>query len=137
VDTTLPVLTINNATDPDSSNLTYNFVVALDPDFVNIVDQQIGLFSGPGSTSWQVTVPLLENSWYFWKAQADDWLITGPWMTTTQFFVNTANEAPSAPVIIDPIDNSETTSPDVLITVSNSSDPDSAVVTYLFEVDST
>ncbi|MBI5075871.1 MAG: hypothetical protein HZB62_11995 [Nitrospirae bacterium] len=135
VDTSLPILTVNNASDPDSDNLTYNFMVALDPDFVNIVDQQIGIFSGSGSTSWQVTISLQENRWYYWKAQADDWLITGPWMATASFFVNTANEAPTVPMIIDPPDNSETVSRDLIITISNSTDPDSAVITYLFEVD--
>ncbi|MBI5096539.1 MAG: VCBS repeat-containing protein, partial [Nitrospirae bacterium] len=136
VDSWTPGLTVNNASDPDSPNLTYNFVLALDPDFVNIVEQQVGIFAGQGSTSWQVIVPLQENSWYYWRAQADDWLITGPWMTTAQFFVNTVNEAPTAPVIIEPLDNSEAASGDVVITVSNSIDSDPAVISYFFEVDS-
>ena len=69
-----PVLTVNNASDPDSANLTYNFEVALDPDFTQIVASTKGVASGQGTTSWTVPVSLQENGWYYWRAQADDWL---------------------------------------------------------------
>lgn len=137
VDTLTPVLIVNNASDPDSSSLTYNYDVALDPDFTQIVASKTGVFegAGAGSTSWQVSSSLVENTTYYWRCQSDDWLIIGPWMTTASFFVNTANDAPAAPVIIAPLNNSEVTtlSPDIAVT--NSTDPDSPVLTYFFELD--
>lgn len=135
VDTATPVLTVHNATDPDSYNLTYNFLIAEDFDLHNIVASEIGIFEGQGATSWQVPVSLQENSWYYWTAQADDWLIIGPWMETARFFVNTTNDAPSAPVIIAPSDGAEVPATDVVIKALNSTDPDSTGITYVFEAD--
>src|SRR3990172_2213200 len=140
VDTFTPVLVVNNASDPDSSSLTYNFDVALDPDFIQIVATVIGITSGPstgsgGTTSWQISAALAENTWYYWRAQADDWLITGPWMAAAKFFVNTANDAPTAPTIIAPINKSEIAGLAADIVISNSIDPDSYTLTYSFELD--
>ncbi len=135
VATFTPTLTINNAADPDSPNLTYNFVVALDPVLTQITATTTGVMSGQGSTSWQVPITLVENTWYYWRAQADDWLTTGPWSTTSSFFVNTANNPPTTPVIINPANNSTIAALATDITVSNSTDPDSPVITYFFELD--
>ena len=142
VSTLTPILTINNASDPDSSNLTYNFELALDSSFTQIAASQIGIFEGEGTTSWhpstgsgQEPLILQENTYYYWRAQADDWLIEGPWMTTARFFVNTANDAPTTPSIIYPSNNSEITTLYTDIVVSNSTDPDYDPLTYIFEID--
>ncbi|OGW45719.1 MAG: hypothetical protein A2Y66_01370 [Nitrospirae bacterium RBG_13_41_22] len=136
VDTLTPLLIINNSTDPDSTGLTYNFEAAGDPDFLNIVTSVIGVFEGQGTTSWQVPEGILaENTHYYWHAQADDWLDTGPWMTTAMFFVNTANDAPEAPAIISPQNDTETATLFTDITVSNSTDPDYDPLTYIFQID--
>jgi subtilase family serine protease len=135
VDTLTPVLTVNNASDPDNNNLTYNYEIALDETFTQAVSAALGIFEGIGTTSWQVPVTLTENTWYFWRAQADDWFIEGPWMTTASFFINTANDAPTAPYIVNPLEGSELTELYADITLSNSIDPDSAQLTYIFETD--
>lgn len=135
VDTLTPILVVNNASDPDSINLTYNFEVALDQDFMSIVTSVVGIFEGEGTTSWQVPLSLNENTYYYWRAQADDWFIEGPWMTPARFFVNTANDAPTAPTIISPSDGSEITTLYADIVVSNSTDPDYDPLIYIFEVD--
>ena len=106
-----PMLTVTNASDPDSTGLTYNFDVALDPDFIIVISVR-GVQSGPGMTSWQVPVSLEENGTYYWRAQADDWLDEGPWSTTSRFFVNTANDAPTVPSIAIPANNSTVTALD-------------------------
>jgi hypothetical protein len=130
-----PVLTVTNAIDPDSTNLTYNFQVALDPDFTQIVATTIGVFESQGTTSWQVSPALSENTWYYWRAQADDWQIEGPWSTTATFFVNMANDPPSKPVILLPTDNAVITSLNTDIVLQNSTDIDSPVISYSYEVD--
>jgi len=135
VDTLTPLLVVNNASDPDSKNLTYNFELALDIDFTQIISNEIGIFEGDGTTSWLVPVSLNEDTYYYWRAQADDWLIEGPWMTPAGFFVNTANDAPTAPVIIYPANGSEIATLSTDITVTNSTDPDSTNLTYVFEID--
>lgn len=135
VSTLTPTLTITNASDPDSASLTYNFDVALDPDFTRIVVSGIGIAGGQGTTAWQVSVNLVENMTYYWRAQADDWFIIGPWSTTSRFFVNTVNNAPTVPVVISPVSNAVITSLTTDITVQNSTDLDSSVITYFFEAD--
>jgi subtilase family serine protease len=136
VATLLPVLTVGNASDPDSASLTYNFDVALDPDFTQIVASMRGVFSGQGTTSWQVPTSLQENATYYWRAQADDWLIEGPWSTPARFFVNTGNDAPTAPAVVAPANGSTITSLSADIVINNSTDPDSPILSYFFEVDS-
>ena len=138
-----PVLVVNNATDPDSPSLTYNFDVALDPGFTQIVATTTGILSSQtstlsssGTTSWQVPTNLVENTTYYWRAQADDWIMTGPWSTTATFFVNTTNEPPTVPVILAPANGSIIAALEADITITNSTDPDSPVITYFFEVDS-
>ncbi|NOZ68618.1 MAG: hypothetical protein GXP46_05115, partial [Deferribacteres bacterium] len=135
VDTFTPILTVNNASDPDSDNLTYNFQLALDTDFTQIIAAETGISEGEATTSWQVPVSLSENTYYYWRAQADDWLTQGPWMTPAGFLVNTANDAPTAPPIIYPSNGSEITALYTDIIVSNSTDPDSGPLTYIFEAD--
>jgi flagellar hook assembly protein FlgD/Tol biopolymer transport system component len=130
-----PVLTVTNATDPDSPGLTYNFQVALDPDFSQIVTSFVGVPSGGQTTAWQVPTNLGDNAWYYWRAQADDWLVEGPWSATSRFFVNTSNDAPTAPSVLSPANGSTitTTTPDIVL--QNSTDPDSPVISYTIELD--
>lgn len=135
IDTLTPLLVVNNASDPDSNNLTYNFELALDMDFTQIISNQIGIFEGEGRTSWRVPVSLNENTYYYWRVLADDWLMEGPWMTPAGFFVNTANDAPTAPVITYPSNGSEVPSLSSYIIITNSTDPDSTNLTYIFEID--
>ncbi|BCR06062.1 hypothetical protein DESUT3_31310 [Desulfuromonas versatilis] len=130
-----PVLTVNNSTDPDSTNLTYNFDLAFDPDFTQVVASVAGVESDDGTTSWTVPISLQENGLYYWRAQADDWLIEGPWSTVTRFFVNTANDSPSAPVVTVPANGSVVPALETDIVVTNSEDPDSTSLVYYFEVD--
>ena len=135
VDTLTPILIVNNASDPDSTNLTYNFELSLNADFTQIAASQIGIFEGAGTTSWQIPINLTENTYYYWRAQADDWFIEGPWMTTAMFFVNTANDAPTTPSILYPSNNTEITTLNTDVIASNSEDPDSTTLTYIFEID--
>jgi hypothetical protein len=116
--------------------------VALDPGFTQIVATTTGVLSSQtssvvssGTTSWQVATNLAENTWYYWRAQADDWLTTGPWSITASFFVNTTNNPPTMPVIQAPANGSTIAALDSDITITNSTDSDSSVITYFFEVD--
>jgi len=130
-----PVLSISNAADPDSASLTYNFEIALDSAFTEMIASTKGVTSGEGTTSWAVPENLQENTLYYWRAQADDWLSEGPWSTTARFLVNTSNDAPSAPVVSAPANGSTI---DVLaadVTALNATDPDSSVLWYHFEAD--
>jgi hypothetical protein len=131
----VPVLVVNNATDPDSANLTYNFDVALDPEFTQIVTSVMGVASGQGTTSWTVPVNLQENGLYYWRAQADDWLVEGPWSATGRFLVNLANDPPTTPTVTAPANGSTVAALATDIVILNSTDPDSPTLSYYFEAD--
>jgi hypothetical protein len=136
VATVTPSLSISNAIDLDSVNLTYNYEVALDPDFTLIAASSVGVAAGMGTTSWQVPADRLqENTWYYWRAQADDWFMTGPWSSRARFFVNTGNEAPSTPVIQFPGNGTVVRALETDIVLNNSTDPDSPLISYFFEID--
>ncbi|MBJ6752397.1 carboxypeptidase regulatory-like domain-containing protein [Geomonas anaerohicana] len=130
-----PTLAVTNASDPDSADLTYNFDLSLDPQFTQIVASVKGIPAGDGTTSWDIPVSLSENTTYYWRAQADDWFIEGPWSATAAFFVNTANDAPSAPAVAAPGNGATVATLDTDIVIQNSIDPDSAALSYYFEAD--
>lgn len=130
-----PVLTVNNASDPDSAELTYNFEIALDPDFTQIEASLKGVVGGQGTTSWTAPASLQDNRLYYWRAQADDWLMEGPWSAVSRFFVSTANDPPTTPVITAPANGTTINRLVTDVVVSNSTDPDSSPLLYYFEAD--
>jgi len=130
-----PLLSVGNAADPDSANLTYNFQIATDPSFTQLVASVQGIAGGEATTSWTVPENLQENGTYYWRAQADDWLIEGPWSAAARFMVNTANEAPAMPVVVAPASGATITALATDAVAANSSDPDSSALSYYFEAD--
>jgi hypothetical protein len=85
-------------------------------------------------TSWQVPISLTENKTYFWRARAFDGTLAGDWMPAASFTVNTANDAPGAPTISSPSDGGSVATLTPTLAVANASDPDSANLTYNFEI---
>ncbi|KPK02136.1 MAG: hypothetical protein AMK71_03345 [Nitrospira bacterium SG8_35_4] len=134
-DSLLPVLAVNNAYDPDNALLTYNYEVALDDDFFNIVSSETGIPPADGVISWQVPVGLLENTTYYWRVQAEDWLVEGPWMSPASFFVNTQNEAPAPPEVLAPLEGAEVLSLNTDMRAAGAVDPDFDTLFYVFETD--
>lgn len=130
-----PTLVVDNAGDPDSSNLVYHFMVASDPDFNQVVAEESGIVGGETMTACTLTFPLEENGWYYWRVQADDLLAVSPWSATAKFLVNSANDPPTTPVIIAPAVNSVLAAESTDVVVSNSTDPDSPILSYYFEAD--
>ncbi|MEW6601884.1 MAG: hypothetical protein AB1499_13005, partial [Nitrospirota bacterium] len=85
-------------------------------------------------TSWTVPVSLTENNTYYWRARAFDGELYSGWMVPASFMINTANDAPSAPVLNAPADGSSLDTLTPVISVYNAEDPDSDVLTYDFEI---
>lgn len=137
VDRVNPLLAVTNAMDIDRDALTYRFEVSEFVDFSTIFASVEGIAPGlGGSTGWLVDVPLVENSYYYWRATAVDehgLETVGP---AAGFFVNTANEAPTAPVVQSPQDGITLTDTSVTLVVDNGADPEGDSLTYFFELDS-
>jgi hypothetical protein len=135
VGTPLPELMVNNASDPNNDPLTYTFEVYTDSDLtVPVTPPAGGIAEGTGTTSWQVSQELTENAWYYWRAKAFDGKLYGEWMSTAAFRVNAVEDPPSAPVPTSPDDGMEVATRMPVLTVINAVDPDSASLTYNFEV---
>ena len=84
VETLTPTLEVNPSEDVDNDSLTYQFELYSDILLSNLV------VGGASDTpAWLVPFDLNDNSWYFWRAQAEDehGAVSG-WMNTATFFVN-------------------------------------------------
>jgi hypothetical protein len=131
-----PLLVVTNAIDIDGDALTYRFEVSEFVDFSSIHASVEGITPGlGGSTGWLVDVPLVENSYYYWRATAVDEHGLETLGPVAGFFVNTANEAPTAPVIQSPQDGAVFADTSVTLVVENGIDPEGDSLSYLFELD--
>ena len=109
VNTFMPTLRVDNATDPDQDVLRYQFEVFRDPGLsVRVAQTAAGGVAegGGGVTSWQVqnaNPALMEDHFYYWRARAcDPDTLCGGWSAAGQFFVTTTNAPPEAPAIVAP-----------------------------------
>lgn len=104
VDSASPALQVANATDPSGDVLVYDFEVYADLALISLLASADDLPEGAGTTSWTVDVALAENTTAHWRARAADPLAPGPWSATEPFFVDVANDPPTVPTPLSPID---------------------------------
>jgi len=109
-DTITPTLVINKSTDPDLDTIDYIFEI----DTVNTFDSpdlQISddIYGESETISWTIPSELADNTVYYWRAKANDGSADSLWTDIAEFFVNLSNDAPEAPTLNNPADNSEVT----------------------------
>jgi len=125
-----PTLAVKAAVDADLDALTYDYELYGDAD----LSQEISRAGGIG-LSWQVEQTLDDNRAYLWRARAVDIHgEAGPWSAAASFFVNTANDAPGAPVLNNPVSGGTDTSLTPTLSVFNAEDPDRDALSYEFEL---
>jgi hypothetical protein len=132
-----PVLSVTNAADPDVfDTLTYDFDVATDGGFLNVVAGVTGTAQGSGGiTSWTVAPALTEDTPYYWRVRArDNHGAMSNWVSAS-FFVNTANSAPTAPTLNGPMDAGSVATFTPALAVNNAADADHDPLMYQFELD--
>jgi CARDB/FlgD Ig-like domain/WD40-like Beta Propeller Repeat len=134
VTTHSPALVVQNASDPEGAALTYRFEIDTVPTFDSPSLQDSGeLAEGAGETAWTPPLELAENSHCFWRAFASDGN-TETASVVADFFVNATNEAPGAPVLLDPVDGRTVGTATPTLTLRNAIDPDGDPLTYEIEV---
>jgi len=110
VDSRNPTLTVSNV-GGGSGAPTYNFQVANDSAFASLVVEGRGIAQGASQTSWQVTTPL-ENASYFWRVRAEAGSTSGPFSQGAEFSVNAAGFGSDTPIngllVYDPLTNGMT-----------------------------
>jgi hypothetical protein len=132
-----PALSVTNAADVDYyDTLTYDFDVAADGGFTSIVASATSVVQGEGgTTSWIVTPALSENTPYFWRVRAKDTNGGNSNLVSASFFVDTANDSPTAPVINSPAGGGKVATFAPSLVINNATDPDSQTLMYTFELD--
>jgi subtilase family serine protease len=134
VTTHAPTLVVQNATDPEGDPLTYRFEIDVRPDLGSAerqASEELG--EGPGETPWTPPVELREDTTYYWRAHASDGRSATP-SVLASFFVDAANEAPGAPVLLDPVDGRTVGTATPTLRLRNAVDPEGDPLTYEIEV---
>ncbi len=91
IDDSLPVLSLDNATDAENDQLWYDYEIFADSMMSELVLSAAGLPEGSeGISSWQVSDPLPRGDDYFWRARAHDGYEYGPWSALASFLVTPA-----------------------------------------------
>ena len=94
-----------------------------------------GVAEGDNTTAWQAQIVLEDNTHYYWRARAYDGISYSDWMATAGFFVNTYNDAPTAPPGGSPADGSEVATATPLLEAVHATDADLDALSYFFEID--
>jgi PKD repeat protein len=130
-------LVVDNALSPTLETLLYDFEVYDDEGLpesalVAIADD---LPEGSSSTALLLDSALQENTWYFWRAAAQDPYTMGDWTAPHSFFYNAVNEAPTAPGLRSPLDGITVADLTPTLELDEATDPDEDTLTYLFELE--
>ncbi|KFE63224.1 S8 family peptidase [Hyalangium minutum] len=135
VATLTPTLVIKAVTDADGDELLYTFEVDTSPAFTSPSRKASTALKAEadGTVRWQ-TEGLTEDTLYWWRARASDPYSASDWVVGS-FQVNAQNNAPSAPLALNPSDAIIFTRTPTLI-LQKSVDPEGDAITYSFEVKS-
>lgn len=132
----MPQLAWTNSTDVDGDAITYSVVLYKDSALTDVVSQATGLAPGAdGSTTWSVPVELVNHAKYYWRVVATDALGSQTPTAARPFIVNTGNTAPTDPVMLSPAPGGQSTLPDTVLAIQDSSDAENDLITYVFEID--
>jgi len=139
-----PVLSVQNASDadivrdPSVQQLSYEFALYEDPSATRtrqVAAGKVAENSMAGSTSWQSTATLSENTWYYWQSRACDGIGCSAWSSLFSFYVNMANDRPQLPqeFVAAPI-GGQVADRSVTLETYAGFDPDDTALSYEFEL---
>jgi hypothetical protein len=129
-----PVLAIAPSANALDIATSYHIQVFSDASMQNMVAEKLSLLRVAGAnTAWQLPQNLADNTRYYWRVQASDGTNFSSW-TVGRFFINTANDAPTAPAISMPVNGTTVAVTTPELSVMNSTDADGDAVVYGFEV---
>ena len=126
-------LTWTNAQDPEALDLTYDVqldhLASFDSDNLQEI---LGLAETENTTHWKL-LTISDNQWLYWRVRASDGELSSDWVQG-RFFVNTANDAPSLPVIDNPGQDATVELVQPTLRVHPATDIDGDQLSYRFEV---
>ncbi len=133
---TTPELVIWNAENFNYDVFTYNysFYVYSDSGFNTVIDSVTGVVEGTNTTSWTVTVPLQDDTRYYWRARPHNGTHYEHWMPIGEFFINQSNQTPGNFNLVSPTNNSTVSKQRPKLEWSEPVDPDGEdFLTYTVE----
>lgn len=128
-----PELMVNASANALDTATSYHFQVYADAGFQQLVAEKLNVARGLSTTFWKLPVALADNTHYYWRVRASDGTTYSPW-AVGRFFVNTANDAPSAPTLATPSNGTTVAATGPTLSITNSVDPEGETVVYGFEV---
>jgi len=131
-----PTLVVNNGSDADGDNLTYDFEL-YDASGTNLIMSQSGIPQSVSVTSWGVSSTLVSGTQYRWRARCSDGMDYSPWMNMATFTTPASqqdNTPPDAPAMHSPTQGAITNQSTPTLSVLNATDDDGDNLTYSFEV---
>jgi len=129
-----PTLVVGNATDPDEDPLTYLFEVYEDELLTVLVESSGEISEGVDETSLTMSAALVENHLYYWRVRAFDGRLEGAWMATARFRFSLANEPPTSPIALEPLDLAVVAETQPTLVIAPSTDPEQDALTYIYHV---
>ncbi|MCP4710187.1 MAG: right-handed parallel beta-helix repeat-containing protein, partial [Planctomycetes bacterium] len=137
VNTPNPTLCVHNSTDPNdppSTPLTYDFEVALDPNFATIVFNADDVGQAATNTCTLVSTDLEEDETYYWHARSKNTCqVASAWSDPFEFCLNEVNSPPSAPTGLNP-DNCQEAWPQDDLCWYPATDPDCGSTTISYQL---
>ena len=132
----LPVLSWSNALDKDGDTVSYGVRVWGNTALTESVASVDGVPAHPsGTSSWRLSAPVQPNKTYWWQVIATDTLGAQTVTAARPFTLAGGNSAPTAPVILSPAPGASVPTLSPMLSVTNATDPDNDLLTYVFEVD--
>lgn len=130
-----PQLTVQNSTDADGDTITYAFEVFADEALTAPVATQEDIAEQAGTTAWTVPAPLADNARYTMRVRACDGGGCSLW-AYSDFFVNTAADAPGSPRPVYPVDSTavDTLTPVLQAGALTDPDPEQTAPSCIFEI---
>jgi hypothetical protein len=128
-----PELMVGLNTNPLDTATSYHFQVYADAGFQTLVAEKLNVARGLSTTFWKVPTALADNTHYYWRVRASDGTTYSSW-AVGRFFVNTANDAPSAPGLATPANGTTVAVTTPTLSITGSTDPEGEAVVYGFEL---
>ena len=125
------LVAVSSVIDPDGDDVEYRIQIDRSLDFNTAYLQQVQ----QAGTS-HVFAGLADNTWYYARVRSfdDPWQTSLGWSTPVSFFVNSSNDAPNAPLQLDPVDGATVGILQPTLVCSVPSDVDGFVATMRFVV---
>ena len=134
VQTSHPLLRVNNGSSSEAAPLSYEFELFADSGLTQALAGVAGMAETPGRTAWTVETRLGEDHAYYWRARATDGFSSSPWTSIGWFTVDEIDLPPSSPVVDSPLPGARVATRQPRLGVTNARDPEGRPLTYEFRV---